>query len=253
MVGRRDDEDRVGVAAGARRLEGGELQGRRGVASERLEQDARRLDADRAQLLDDREAMLLVGDHACGGCSARPAMASVARRCAACWNSVSLAGADAERQVLLGMERPAQRPEARAAAAGEDHRYDGEHGAAVMSASFLVCEILAQGRDLRAQRDVLAFLAREERLRQVQALADRRSASARRDSRACGRCAGSSAPSPSPCEQRLQQVVRLAEADSELARELTLRILRVLLEQAQQDDRCAFVGRGGGGIVGHGD
>ena len=68
----RRSRDRPGVTTrigspprrSSRRLERGERQRRRGVATERLEQHARRLDADLAQLVDDREAMLLVGDDA---------------------------------------------------------------------------------------------------------------------------------------------------------------------------------------------
>ena len=55
---------------------------------------------------------------------------------------------------------------------------------------------------------------------------------------------------PALGEQRLQQVVRLAEADAELARELALRILGVLVEQPQQGDGGVFVGRGGVGMQG---
>src|SRR5690348_17129922 len=56
---------------------------------------------------------------------------------------------------------------------------------------------------------------------------------------------------PALGQQRLQHVVRLAEADPQLARELALRILRVLLEEAEQGDGGVLVG-GGGGFRVHG-
>ena len=67
----------------------GQRERRRGVAADRLEQHARRLDADLAQLVDDREAMLLVGDDV-RRAYVEAGLGSVARRCAACWNSVPL-------------------------------------------------------------------------------------------------------------------------------------------------------------------
>ena len=143
------------------------------------------------------------------------------------------------------MERPAERPQARAAAAGEDHRHDAgrllAHGgeppwSARSLRSAEICDL---------KGDVLAFLAREKRLRQLQAVAD-----------AC-RCQHVEVAElavaalevlrldPALGEQRLQHVMRLAEADAELARELPLRVLGVLLEQAQQGDGGVFVGGGG--------
>src|SRR6185436_10581620 len=89
----------------------------------------RRGDADVAQLLDDREAMLLVGDDAGrlhvdagvgeGGGAARRLLEQ---------RLVARAAADTEREVLLRVERAAERPEARAAPAGEDHRDDAQGG-----------------------------------------------------------------------------------------------------------------------------
>jgi hypothetical protein len=130
VIGRRDDEDRVdAVLRGARGLEGGELQRRRGVASERLEEHAGRRDADVAELLDDREAMLLVGDdagrvHVDAGVGDRGGAARrlLEQRLVVC------AAADTEREVLLRVERAAERPQAGAAAAGEDHRDDSQGG-----------------------------------------------------------------------------------------------------------------------------
>ena len=60
MVGRHDEEDRPRVAL--QRREGGDGDGGRGVAPERLEDDGSARDAEGAHLLGDDEAMLLVGD-----------------------------------------------------------------------------------------------------------------------------------------------------------------------------------------------
>ena len=91
---------------------------------------------------------------------------------------------------------------------------------------------------------VLAFLARQERLRQAQPVAD----AARRQHVEVAELVVAALEvlrlDPALGEQRLQQVVRLAEADAELARELALRVLGVLLEQAQQGDGGVFVGGG---------
>src|ERR1019366_9789370 len=100
--------------------------------------------------------------------------------------------------------------------------------------AFLLGDVLAQGRDLRAELHVFAFLAGEESLRHAQPFAD----AARRQHIEVAELAVAALEvlrlDPAFDEQRLEKVVRLAKADAELSGELALRILRVLLEQAQQ-------------------
>ena len=179
--------------------------------------------------------------------------ASVARRRAACWNSVSLA-ADAEREVLLGMQRAAERPEARAAAAGQDHRDDGQRRlpvtvasppgrrrpcAAPRSASAAAGTRFPSAPGTPASGAAGGGCRRRQRV-EVAELVVAALEVLRLD--------------PALGEQRLQQVVRLAEADAELARELALRILGMLVEQrskatAESSSDAEESGMQGGGRV----
>src|SRR6185295_4482450 len=116
--------------------------------------------------LDDGEAMLLVGDDA----RALDVDVRVGERGDATHRLLEerlFLLADAEREVLLGMQRPAERPQARAAAAGEDDRNDGEplhlaHGcdrpwSARSLRSAEICDLSAMySRSLRARNDCVS-------------------------------------------------------------------------------------------------
>ncbi len=161
VIGRRDHQDRV-AARELARLVRGKRERRRGVAPDRLEQHARRLDADLAQLVDDREAMLLVGDDARR--AHLEAVLGQRRQALRRLLEQRALAADAEREVLLRMQGTAERPEPGAAAAGQDHRDDHERcgGGHDCEPSWLATSLRSAEICERSCRYSLSFLARND-------------------------------------------------------------------------------------------
>ena len=181
-----------------------------------------------------------------GACTAMPASATAAARRAACWNSVSL-------------PVPPPTPSARYCF-GCSERLSGHRrvplpparitGTTVRAVSVTAACLPWSARSLRSAEicDRSATYSRSLRARNacvmLQALAD----AGRRQHVQVAELAVAALEvlrlDPALGEQRLQQVVGFAEADAERARELALRVLGVLLEQAQQRDGSVFVGGG---------
>jgi hypothetical protein len=122
LVGGRDDQHRIG-AVGVRGQRG-QGQGRRGVAAGRLEQQGGLRVADLAQLLEQHEAVLLVADHQRR--TDRDAVAGQRRQ--AQHRLLEQRAGAGQRQELLRVQRPAERPKPGAGAAGEDDGNDRWHG-----------------------------------------------------------------------------------------------------------------------------
>ena len=102
------------IGRGSGEGEGGDAAGGRGVAAERLEDDRGGRHAGEAKLLGDDEAVLVVGDD-----QRRRELLAVGD---AQTGFLKQGALGEERQELLRILRARHRPEARARAAGEDHR-----------------------------------------------------------------------------------------------------------------------------------
>jgi hypothetical protein len=157
VVGRQHKEERLfrglAIACGVRECrERGYRDRRRGVAARRLEQDRGRCEAGLAQLLRDQEAVRLVADDER---SCHPRQAGGPERRLLDHRPLS-----DERQELLRVELPRQRPEPRPRAARQDDR--NQHGSALEATLRLeVADHLVDAlrhRELRAVDDDLGCL-----------------------------------------------------------------------------------------------
>jgi hypothetical protein len=120
MVGRTDDEDRVGAAFG--RVQRRERHRRRRIATHRLEQQRRRGQLELAQLVEHQESMFLVADDA--RCSHLDVGAR--ERAQALHRLLEQARVPLQHEKLLRMLGARQRPEAGAAPAGHDDGLNGD-------------------------------------------------------------------------------------------------------------------------------
>ena len=114
MVGGQDQHQRVRLLRQQQQRRDADR--RRRVAAQRLEHDRLRRHAGEAKMLGHDEAMLVIGDHHRrreAGAVGHPQRRLLQQRALA-----------QQRQELLGVERPRQRPQPRPGAARQDHRMD---------------------------------------------------------------------------------------------------------------------------------